>query len=283
MQRKHVSGARSRLFAWRASGWGLVALAVLVLLAIAAPLSPYDPLAQQFAQLQPPSLTHPFGTDELGRDVITRVVFGLRLTLLTAVGSAALAGLIGIALGLVAGFVGGPLDVVVMRLIDVVLAFPATLLAVVLVAVLGGGVIPLIVAISLVGIPPFARLTRASAMSIKEREFVDAQRAAGASRFDIMVRTILPNSIGSAGVQFIVTASIAVLTESGLSFLGLGAPAPTPTLGAMLFQGQLNLFYAPWYSVLVGLSIVLVVASLDGLGASLQRRFGGSGRGAVVA
>jgi len=155
---------------------------------------------------------------------------------------------------------------------------------VVLVAVMGGGVLPLIVAISFVGIPPFARLTRASAMSVREREYVDAQRAAGAPSFDIMIRTVLPNSVGSAGVQFVVTAAIAVLTESGLSFLGLGAPAPAPALGSMLFQGNLNLFYAPWYSVMVGLSIVIVVASLDALGSYLQIKLGASQpRGAVVA
>lgn len=258
-------------------------MVVLILVAVAAPIvAPYGPLSQDLPSLLAPSLSHPFGTDELGRDVLSRVIYGLRLTLLTALGSASIAGLIGIPLGLVAGYVGGVVDAILMRIIDVILAFPATLLAVVLVAVMGGGLLPMIVAISLVGIPPFARLTRASALSVREREYVAAQRAAGAPSADIMVRTVLPNSVGSAGAQFIVTASIAVLTESGLSFLGLGAPPPAPALGSMLFQGNLNLFIAPWYSITVGLSIVAVVASLDALGNSLHRRFGAPQRNNAV-
>jgi len=264
---------------------GIVVLAALILAALAAPVvAPYGPLDQDTSPLLSPSWSHYFGTDELGRDVLSRVIYGLRLTLLTALCSATSAAIIGTALGLLAGYFGGLIDALLMRVTDVILAFPATLLAVVLVAVMGGGVLPLIVAISFVGIPPFARLTRASAMSVREREYVDAQRAAGAPSFDIMIRTVLPNSVGSAGVQFVVTAAIAVLTESGLSFLGLGAPAPAPALGSMLFQGNLNLFYAPWYSVMVGLSIVIVVASLDALGSYLQIKLGASQpRGAVVA
>lgn len=279
--RKRMAGYRSS----RAGMVGLVALAVLSLAAGFAPLvAPHDPLAQDFPALVAPSTEHLFGTDELGRDVLSRVVFGLRLSLLTALGAGSVAALVGVPLGLLAGFVRGRTDSVIMRVVDVVLAFPATLLAVVLVAVLGGGVLPLIVAIALVGVPPFARLTRASVISIREREYVTAQRAAGAAAPDIMFRTVLPNAVGSAAVQFVVTASTAVLTESGLSFLGLGISPPAPALGSMLFAGNDNLFLAPWYSVAVGISITVIVATFDAIGNGLQRQFGAPlRRGAVVA
>lgn len=280
-RRVRLAGFRSS----RAGKIGLVALTLLALVGGFAPvIAPYEPLAQQFATLLPPSSTNLFGTDELGRDVFSRVLLGLRLSLLTALATAVLAGFVGVAMGLIAGFTGGRTDAVLMRIVDVVLAFPATLLAVVLVAVLGGGVLPLIVAIALVGVPPFARLTRASVMSIREREYVTAQRAAGASAPDIMLRTILPNAVGSAAVQLVITGATAVLVESGLSFLGLGLAPPAPALGSMLFAGNANLYFAPWYSVTVGLSIVVMVASFDAFGVGLQRQFGAPvRRGAVVA
>ena len=153
-----------------------------------------------------------------------------------------------------------------MRVMDVVLSVPTILLALVLVAVMGGGLVPLILAIAIVGVPPFARLTRASVLSVKERPFVLAQRAAGASTGDILVRTILPNVLGPAVVQLVVTASTAILTESGPNFLGLGAAPPYPSLGSMLAAGNENLFLAPLYPVLVGISIGLLVASFDAFG-----------------
>lgn len=281
------AGRPRRLAAFRSSRAGmagLVLLAILVLLAAFAPLvAPYSPLAQSFSPLLAPSGEHWFGTDELGRDVFSRVLFALRLSLAIAAATATLAGIVGVGLGLVSGYLGGLVDAIIMRFVDVVLAFPATLLAVVLVAILGGGAVPLVVAIAIVGVPPFARLTRASVLSIREREYVTAQRAAGAGGGDIMVRTVLPNAIGSAAVQFVVTASVAVLTESGLSFLGLGLAPPAPALGSMLFAGNENLFFAPWYSITVGITIAVLVATFDAFGTGLQRQFGAPvRRGAVV-
>ena len=147
---------------------------------------------------------------------------------------------------------------------------------------MGSGLAPLVIAIAIVGVPPFTRLTRASVLSVKERPFVDASRAAGASTPDLIVRTILPNVLGPAAVQFVVSASIAILAESGLSFLGLGAPPPAPSLGGMLASGNENLYVAPFYPFVVGLSIGALVAAFDAFGVGLQRVWGGSGRGALV-
>ncbi|MGA4668780.1 ABC transporter permease [Propionibacteriaceae bacterium Y1923] len=267
----------------RAGMLGAGLMAVLLLSSLLAPwIAPHAPLDQSFGILQQPSLSHPFGTDELGRDVFSRVLHGLRASLLVAVATAVLAGLVGVFLGLIAGYLGGWVDAVVMRLMDMVLAFPAMLLAVVMVAVMGGGLVPLIIALTVVGVPPYARLTRAAVISIRERGYVTAQRAAGASTPDIMARTVLPNSLGGAAVQFVVAASTAVLTESGLSFLGLGLPPPNPALGAMLAAGNDNLFIAPWYALAIGLVITVVVVALDLLGSGLQRQFGAAARRSAV-
>ncbi len=275
----------SRLLSSKAGVTGLLAVLVLSALAVLTPvISPYDPLAQVSLPFVEPSAVHLLGTDELGRDVVSRILYGLRLSLFSAVVAAAAAAVTGIAIGVVSGFFGGWLDGLLMRVMDVVLSVPTILLALVLVAVMGGGLIPLIAAIAIVGVPPFARLTRASVLSVKERQFVLAQRAAGASTSDILWRTILPNVLGPAVVQLVVTASTAILTESGLNFLGLGAAPPYPSLGSMLASGNENLYLAPLYPVIVGIAIGMLVASFDAFGAGLQRVFGsGAGRGGVVA
>jgi peptide/nickel transport system permease protein len=250
-------------------------IVLLIAVAILAPLiAPYDPLAQVSPSFEPISWRHPLGTDELGRDILSRILFGSRLSLLTAISTALLAGVVGVGIGLLGGFFGRWLDAVLMRFMDVVLSVPATLLAIVLVAIMGGGLVPLVVAIAVVAVPAFARLTRASVLTVKEREFVAAQRAAGASTADLMVRTILPNVLGPAVVQLVVTASIAILTESGLNFLGLGMAPPAPSLGSMLAAGNENLFLAPLYPVIVGAAIAILVATFDAFGAGLQHALG---------
>jgi peptide/nickel transport system permease protein len=163
-----------------------------------------------------------------------------------------------------------------------VLSVPAILLAIVLIAVLGGGLVPLIAAIAIVTMPAFARLTRAAVLTTKSREFVTAQRAAGASTASILLRTILPNAVGPAMVQLIITASTSVLTESGLSFLGLGAAPPAPSLGGMLAAGNENLFISPLYPVIVGFAIAVIVAAFDAFGTGLQRVYGYSSAGRGV-
>ena len=275
----------SRLLSSKAGATGLLAVLVLSALAVLTPvIAPYDPLAQVSLPFVEPSSEHLLGTDELGRDVVSRILYGLRLSLFSAVVAAAAAAVTGIAIGVVSGFFGGWLDGLLMRVMDVVLSVPTILLALVLVAVMGGGLVPLILAIAIVGVPPFARLTRASVLSVKERHFVLAQRAAGASTGDILLRTILPNVLGPAVVQLVVTASTAILTELGLNFLGLGAAPPYPSLGSMLAAGNENLYLAPLYPVIVGIAIGILVASFDAFGAGLQRVFGsGAARGGIVA
>lgn len=264
--------------------FGFAALAALAGAALLAPaIAPFDPLAQIAVPLLEPAAPHWLGTDELGRDILTRILYGLRLSLLTAAATAAAAAVVGVMLGLVSGYVGGWPDALMMRLVDVILSAPGVLLAIVLVSIFGVGLTPLIIAIAIVGVPPFARLTRASVLSVKERPYVLAARAAGAPPLDILFRTVLPNVLGPAAVQLVVTASTAILTESGLSFLGLGAPPPAPTLGGMLASGNENLFIAPFYPLVVGLAIGALVASFDLLGAGLQKVWGGAGRGAVAA
>ena len=255
-------------------------LLLLIVIAVFAPfVAPYNPLAQIAMPFSPLSAAHPLGTDELGRDLLTRLIYALRLTLFVAISTSLLAGIAGIGIGLIAGFFEGWADALLMRLMDVVLSVPAILLAIVLIAIMGGGLVPLVAAIAVVGIPSFARLTRATVLSVKSREFVTAQRVAGASVGSILLRTILPNAVGPAIVQLIVTASISVLTESGLSFLGLGAAPPAPSLGGMLAAGNENLFVSPLYPVIVGFAIALIVASFDALGTGLQRIYGYSTAG----
>lgn len=280
---------RGRVLAGLTATWpgliGTIGLVVLGLLAAAAPwVAPFDPLAQIGLPFDDPSRTHWLGTDELGRDVASRIIHGLRLSLFCALGAASLAGIFGTLIGLVAGYVGGVVDAAAMRAMDVILSVPAILLAIVLVAILGGGIVPLVLAIAVVGVPPFARLTRASVLTVKERQFVEAQRVAGASTPDIVARTILPNVIGPAITQFVIMSSTAILTESGLSFLGLGAAPPHPSLGSMLAAGNENLFVAPLYPVIVGCAIGLLVATFDAFGTGLRRVHGGAHlRGGVVA
>jgi peptide/nickel transport system permease protein len=272
------TGSWARFGSSRIGVAGAAALCVLIVAAAAAPwLTPYDPLAQDSLSFEPFSLGHPLGTDELGRDILSRILFGFRLSLLTAFSTALLAASAGIGIGLVSGYFGGLLDALLMRVMDVVLSVPAILLAIVLVAVMGGGYGPLIVAIAIVAVPTFARLTRASVLTVKERDYVAAQRIAGASTLDLLIRTVLPNVLGPSLVQLVVTASTAVLTESGLNFLGLGAAPPAPSLGGMLAAGNENLFVAPLYPVIVGFAIAILVAALDAFGAGLNRAFGGGG------
>jgi peptide/nickel transport system permease protein len=264
-----------RLLGTRAGQVGTAMIVLLIAVAALAPqIAPHDPLAQVGPPFEPISWLHPLGSDELGRDILSRILFGARLSLMTALATALLAGAVGIGIGLLAGFFGRWPDAVLMRCMDVVLSVPATLLAIVLVAVMGGGLIPLVVAIAVVAVPAFARLTRASVLTVKEREFVAAARAAGASSPDLVLRTILPNVLGPAVVQFVVTASTAILTESGLNFLGLGTPPPAPSLGSMLAAGNENLFLAPLYPVIVGAAIAILVATFDALGTGLQHALG---------
>jgi ABC-type dipeptide/oligopeptide/nickel transport system permease subunit len=246
-------------------------LGLLVALAISAEVLSIDPLAQDVvSSLEGPSAAHWFGTDELGRDIMARVIYGARTSLLTAAGAVAIAGLVGVPIGLVAGFFGGWRDAVLMRAIDVLLALPAILFAMALIAVLGRSQTAALTAVGITGIPSFARVTRAQVLSLKKRDFVLAVEAFGASSGYSMFRTVLPNSWSPILVQVIVLSAVAILLEAALAFLGVGIPPPTPSWGEMLRTGKSYLHEAPYYAVLPGLVLTLTILSFDALGRALS-------------
>jgi peptide/nickel transport system permease protein len=251
---------------------GLAVLLAVALLAVAAPaVAPRDPLAQDRAlQFRPPTVAHPFGTDEFGRDIFSRVVYGARISLLTGAVAVGLSVLVGVPLGLLGGFFGGWVDAVTMRFLDFLLAVPAILMAMVIIAIIGPGSFNAMLAVGVVSVPAFARLARASTLTLKEREFVLATRALGAGSRYLMFRTILPNAFTPILVQMAVTAAAAMLLEAALSFLGLGTRPPEPSWGSMLNAGRSFLHHAPWYGLFPGLMITAAVLSLNALADALQ-------------
>ena len=257
------------------------AVAVALLAAVAAVsllapvIAPHDPNATNLIrQFEPPSALSFFGTDELGRDLFSRVLYGGQTALLTALGAVALASIVGIPLGLISGYFGRWVDAVTMRLVDVLLAIPAILIALGLIAMFGRGTVNVIVAVGIVNIPAFARLTRATTLVVKEQDYVHATQAMGAGYLYLLGRTILPNAAGPILVQMAVTAATAILLASALSFLGLGIQPPTSDWGTMLSIGRQHLFEAPWYGIFPGLAIAMTVYALDELSRVLQDLLG---------
>lgn len=250
---------------------GLLFLAVLVLsTSLARWILPFDALTQDFtATLQGPNSVHWFGTDELGRDILARVVYGARTSLITAGGAVAIAAFIGVPIGLVAGFFGGWRDTVLMRFVDVLLSLPGILFAMALIAVLGRSQTAALVAVGITGIPSFARITRAQVLSLRKRDFVTAVEALGGSAGYNMFRTVLPNSWSPILVQVVILSSVAILIEASLAFLGVGIPPPTPSWGEMLRTGKTFLYDAPTYAVLPGLVLTFTILSLDTIGRAL--------------
>jgi ABC-type dipeptide/oligopeptide/nickel transport system permease subunit len=224
-------------------------------------------LAQDFtAMLQGPNRVHWFGTDELGRDILARVVFGARTSLITAAGSVAIAALIGVPIGLVAGFFGGWRDSLLMRFVDVLLSLPGILFAMAMIAVLGRSQMAALIAVGVTGIPSFARITRAQVLSLRKRDFVTAVEALGGSSGYSMFRTVLPNSWSPILVQAVILSAVAILIEASLAFLGIGIPPPTPSWGEMLRTGKSFLHDAPTYAILPGLVLTVTILSLDTIG-----------------
>jgi peptide/nickel transport system permease protein len=260
---------------------GAAGLLLLVAVAVFAPaVAPFDPNEQGAQNLLGPSGTHLLGTDELGRDIASRVIHGARTSLLVGAGAAAFGAVVGVPLGLVAGYLGRWVDAAAMRLVDLLLAMPGILLALVIIAVLGPGRLNLILAIGIGSVPEFARLTRAATLTIRERDFVRASRGMGAPVADTMFRTVLPNVLGPIVVQLVITASLAVVVEAGLSLLGLGTPPPAPSWGGMLQEARSYLHQSPWYGVFPGLCLALTVFFLDRVGRGLQLAAGIEIRGA---
>lgn len=252
----------------------LIFLVVIVLMMILAPvLAPYDPIAQNVQNRMMPPLSpgHLLGTDELGRDILSRIMFGAQIELFIALGATLLALVLGTVLGLVGGYFAGVAELVTMRLVvDVILAFPPIILALLAVTLFGAGATTLIIAMGVLFSPIFARITYGQVLSTKREEYVDAARTFGASTFTLMFRTVLPNVSAPLIVQFSLTMAASILLESGLSYLGLGVVPPAPSWGSMVAQGQRYLTTDPHVLLVPGAVIVLTILAFGILGDALR-------------
>lgn len=261
-----------RLAQNRKGAVGLAVLLGLIVTAIFAPyLARYDPNTNDLlAQLAPPSAAHWFGTDELGRDIYSRVIYGSRPALLTGVLAVVVAATVGFATGIVGGFLRGWFDLLVMRLWDALLAFPAIFLAIGIVSILGPGWINGTLAIAIVNIPVFARLVRAVTLSVVQKDFITAARATGCPNWYIMLVHVFPNCLAPVIVQMAIAAPEAILVEAALSFLGLGSQPPSPSWGNMLSAAQGYLYRSSTYALFPGLAITLVVLGMNFFADGLQ-------------
>ena len=247
----------------------------LIIVAIIGPyFTPYQPDTQDMLnKLQPPSGDNWLGTDNFGRDIFSRIIHGTNLTLIVGFFSVLLGGAVGVLIGIFAGYYGGRTDSILMRLMDILLAFPSILLALAIVTVLGGSLQNVIIAVAISSVPVFARIVRGSTLSVKKLEYIDAMRALGASDARIIFKHIFPNITSPIIVQATLNIATAILSASGLSFLGLGAQPPTPEWGAMLSDGRNYLYNAPHVALFPGLAIVLVVLAFNMLGDGLRDAF----------
>ena len=250
---------------------GTVVLTIFLIAAILGSLiAPYDPNGMDFDMMEPPSCSHPLGTDDLGRDLLSRVIVGAQVSLFVGVSTVIIALVAGLILGILAGYLGGWVDHIIMRYIDLQWAFPNFIIAVYLVAVFGTGLSNVIVAISLAFIDDFARIARGMVLSIKEEQYVAAARTVGVSDIRIMWRHILPNAAAPIIVLATVSVSYAILGEATLSFLGLGVDASTPTWGLILADGRSFISRAWWLGIFPGLAIMLTVLSINFIGDALR-------------
>lgn len=254
---------------------GLVIVLGIVIMAVFAPLiAPYDPYERNIRdRIASPSLEHPMGTDELGRDTFSRVIYGSRVSLTVGLVSVGIATLIGAPLGLIAGYAGGKSDSLIMRLMDAVLSFPEIVLAIAILAILGPSVLNAMIAIGIVYIPIFARTVRAPTIAQTHREYVEAARSLGASSGRVLFRHIAPNTLSILIVRISTSFSYAILAEASLSFLGLSASPPTATWGRMLKEGQSVMQQAPWVAIFPGLAIAIAVLGFNLLGDGLRDAF----------
>jgi peptide/nickel transport system permease protein len=251
---------------------GLVLVSILVLTALLAPwLAPYDPAAQSlFDRREPPGEQYLLGADAFGRDILSRIIFGARVTLTVSVASVGIGVLAGGALGTLAGYVGGWVDTLIMRIMDVLLAFPYLLLAIIIVSALGPGLTNTVIAIGIWTIPAFARVARGSVAGIRERDFVDAARSLGARDTRIVRRHVVPNFLATLLVYASLYLAYAILMESALSFLGLGVQPPTPSWAGMIAAGRDYITSAPHIATIPGIAIALAVVGFNLLGDGLR-------------
>jgi peptide/nickel transport system permease protein len=253
--------------------------AVIVLLFFAAALfgqllAPHDPVAMNFgSRMSPPSFQHLMGTDEFGRDIFSRVLHGAAVSVQVALIAVSISTLIGVLLGAMAGFFGGWLEEVIMRLMDILFAFPAVLLAITVMAILGRGIENAMIAIAIVYVPIFARVARGAVLSVRQREYVTAATALGRSRQAVLIKHVLPNALGPIIAQVSISLAFAILAEAALSFFGLGTQPPDPSWGRMLAEGRSFMRQAWWLGVFPGLMIMLSVMGFNFLGDGLRDLF----------
>lgn len=273
-------GFRRGFFGNRLAVVGLVVISIFIIAALLAPvLAPYDPIADQnlSEKFAPPSAQHPLGQDELGRDILSRLLYGARLSLTAGLAAVTIATVGGTVVGLISGYAGRWVDAVLMRAMDTILAFPSILLAIVIVTILGRGLTNALLAVGIVYLPQMARVVRSAVISVRGREYVEAERALGAGHLRIVGSTILPNSLAPLIVQSTLTLAVAILDVAALSFLGLGATAPSPEWGAMLtdaFRSGFGVFVNGQHAILFpGLAIALAVLSVNFVGDGLRDGF----------
>lgn len=251
-------------------GFWMVTVFVLVAL-LAKWIAPYDPLEQNMDMLlKPPSLRYLLGTDEYGRDILSRMIYGARISLMIGLVGVLISSIFGIALGTISGYFGGVADMLIMRIMDIVMAFPGFLLALTIVSVLGPGMVNVMIAIGIFSVPSFARICRSSVLSLNHKEFIEAAKSMGSSHIRIIFKHVLPNSLAPIIVLSSLRIATAILSASGLSFLGMGAQPPTPEWGAMLNTGREFLRSAPHVSIIPGLAIMFVVLAFNMLGDGLR-------------
>lgn len=271
---RNSRGFRDKVRRFRRDKRAVVGFFVIVIFLFAAIfgqwVTPYDPSAQKFELLEAPTIGHPLGTDNLGRDLLSRIIFGARISMVVGVSTVTIAGLVGIFLGVIAGYFGGWLDMLIMRLIDVLWAFPNFILAVMLVAIFGLGLINVIVAIALAYVDDFARVIRGMVLSLKEEEYVIAGRAMGASNYRLMFKHIFPNALPPVIVQASVFIAAAILAEAGLTFLGLGVSPLTPSWATILNDARPFFSSAWWMGTFPGLVIMLIVLAVNFVGDAIR-------------
>ena len=251
---------------------GIILLTVIVFIAIFAPLvAPYDPLEVNISNnFMPPSSEHPFGTDDLGRDILSRTFYGIRISLLVAIAVLSFAVFFGIVVGAISGFSGTLVDNIFMRITDIFLAFPALILAMAIAASLGASLFNAMLAVMVVWWPWYARLVRGNFLKLKNNLYIEAARSIGTSNFNIIFKQILPNSMALILVMASLDLGFAVITTAGLSFVGLGAQPPTPELGAMISQGRSYIIDFWWIPTFPGLAIFMIVLGVNLIGDTIR-------------